>query len=929
MNNFRFKNWGIQARVMFLAVVPILAVTLFMGYYTIASRTQAIRVQLNERGIFVVDNIAPACEFGVVTQNVNIIENIVSNVLKDPDIIYMGVFDNSGGVIYESGVLTTAKSIESSVAETTILTFQAPVYSTRIGGENDIFELSSESNKNTIGNNVQDIIGWIEIALSTNTFVARENVVIRDTTLILLSGLLFSIILALLIGKSVVWPMKYLMLAVNRLTQGDLTTRLTQASGGEIGALQEGINAMAKELEDSHLKLERRVSDAVYELQETIDTLQMRNVELKQAQTEAMQAKDAKSEFLANMSHEIRTPLNAVLGFSRQMGKTTLDAKQVEYTRTINRAASQLLTVIDDILNFSKLDSGNIDIKKTDFSLREYLEDTVFMLSPAAHDKQIELVLLIDSDIPDVVFGDPLRITQVLTNLINNALKFTDKGTIVVHALTELIENGSSILISVMDTGIGISDDAKEQIFRPFFQEDSTSSRKRGGTGLGLIISRRLVQMMGGDIWFESELGSGTTFNINIPLGFVKPHVPAVVTGDTINVILFDANDFSRRAIRNDLVHMGAYTYVHGTNKKFFESLKSLSEHGSPQLVVISLPPDYDYSSLSVDFIHGVRSLYQGKILILISSDEGDAINIERMGSNIICMQKPVKFPTLRSIVNDYQVRFDNSTLPDKPVENDCIATPVSKSMSGIKVLVAEDNEFNRLYVMDILSQYGVEGHYADNGMEAIKLCKTQEFDMALIDLHMPEVDGLEAVKIIRSLDSPCSDMPIIAITADVFANDDDKLFSEGFSDCLFKPIDETKLVNIIAEWFDHKNVEESNQSEQSVENRKAPITLSNKLPVDLIAKLIDNLWVHIHEINEDLDKADMLAARESIHKLLGLICYFELNTLSDGVTELQRAVKRANFKEAKRLHAKLTEKISIVIGDLSNKDNSEIVTQV
>ena len=301
--------------------------------------------------------------------------------------------------------------------------------------------------------------------------------------------------------------------AVDRIREGKLESRVSGQLIGELNFLKNGVNAMAQSLGDYHDEMQKSIDQATIDLRESLEQFEIQNVELDIAKRKAQEANKVKSEFLANMSHELRTPLNGVIGFTRQVLKTPLTDTQRDYLQTIERSAANLLAIINDILDFSKLDAGKMVIEKVPFSLRESVEETLTLLAPSAHKKNIELSLRVNHELPDSYIGDAMRIKQILINLASNAIKFTDEGFVNIEIGSEVISDQSAILkVTVSDSGIGMNAKQQESIFEAFGQADQSVTRLYGGTGLGLVISQRLVSEMNGEIGFHSQEQKGSTF---------------------------------------------------------------------------------------------------------------------------------------------------------------------------------------------------------------------------------------------------------------------------------------------------------------------------------------------------------------------------------------------------------------------------------
>lgn len=445
-----------------------------------------------------------------------------------------------------------------------------------------------------------------------------------------------------------------------------------------------------------------------------------------------------------------------------------------------------------------------------------------------------------------------------------------------------------------------MSADAQSKLFTPFYQEKQKSTNLHGGTGLGLVICKRLINMMGGELLFNSEQGVGSKFYFSLPLEFVSIHDYEITKIDTC-VYVLDDNTYSRRAIRNNLFHMGIKVFALDNFDRLIDCIVSnendMSDDGN-SVVMVSLPPDYRPDDFCRDFYDDIRKIHKGLIVLLSSKN----IFYEKEYSelNIKVISKPVRISALSAIFFDEN---DNAeTISEVNSFND---------FSGYKILVAEDNEFNQKYINSLLKDYGVTVECVNTGNKAIDACKKYNFDMVLMDLHMPELGGDDATKIIRGQSNESNNMPIIAITADVFANDDDKLLRAGFTDCMFKPFDEDKLSRIFYKYLipNEGSIITSSLTKKDANktNKKSGINepLSHpamSIPMDMQKRLFDDLSRLYSELMLNINKSDIDNAREQAHTLVGLISYFKIEMLINLVEKLQLAIKQEDLELAKDL---------------------------
>jgi two-component system sensor histidine kinase BarA len=654
---------------------------------------------------------------------------------------------------------------------------------------------------------------------------------------------------------------------------------------------------------------------------ESISELQKRNYDLQIARRAAMRAGEVKSEFLANMSHEIRTPLNAIIGFSRRLSKTAVNHEQVEYAHTVTSAANQLRSVIDDILSFSKFESGKMDIKLVDADLRNVLEDVISMMSGAAHEKKLELVLLVDSDVPQVIRIDPDRLRQVLTNLVNNAIKFTDAGDVVVHiSVPESRHSKSMLRLAVTDSGVGIDKQEQGKLFKPFTQADMSSTRRFSGTGLGLVICKRIIDLMNGTIWLKSEKGKGSTFYVEFP---VACHIPIADALDKTlagySALLFDPHLYSRRAIRNNLVHMGVNTYT-ATSERTLESMLAGGDSDAFfDVLILSMPASAEPSNISTHILPVVKKYYQGPLFVLTSDEEYTALCLASHESRTAFAVKPVRNETLRREL----LRIFGVSKPRKIQQETRQSAP--DELQGVsRLLVAEDNDFNRLYITRLLEDHGVTTDSAVNGQQAVEMALQNNYDLILMDVHMPVLDGIEATsRIHHELADNCP--PVVAVTADVFANKSKELLENGFSECLLKPIDEEMLFDTINKVCASDILVVTDETTPATiaddEHDSALLDHVRHIPPDLLEKLIQELPEHIVAIQHHLAQSDIAALRDRLHMFLGVCSYFGITDLEKAVRALQMAARSGDLTH---VEAKL-KKISSIIQCLEDEWHAEI----
>ena len=716
----RFKRHlnSIHTRLLVTGLIPLTLLSLVLGWYMISSQRAELLDNLHNTGRVVANQIASNAEFALYSVNQDMLEALGYAVLDVPSVsgvVFYNVKDNKSFVIGEMDLSPQALPDTLTRGQPLLKDGNWYFYSTIVIQLNTVNDYEESARAET------ETLGWVVLAFNDQALLQKQRDAIFAALLVISMALLMSAWLSMRIGRSISRPLDDLTQVVELMEAGNLDSLSAEDGPLELRKLAYGINQLATSVRQSNVRMQSEIARATAQLQITL-------IELE----EAMEAQD---QFLARMSHELRTPLTAVIGFSKLLSSESDDSKRDEHRRVIERSSTMLLTMIDDILEFSKAHSGGFTLENINFDLIEWVADLIAIHRPRAEEKHLEFSYEIDPNVPAKLSGDPVRLAQIMSNLISNAIKFTDSGFVSVKISCLSIEAGAvNLRCLVADSGKGIAQDKIGSLFDPFAQEDTSINRRFGGTGLGLSISKRLAQRMGGDVSIDSSEAKGSNISFTCCLAAADADQEAAVEAGQLAI--------------------------------------------SQQV------------------------------------------------------------------------------------------------LSGLIILLAEDNPFNQKLIVRLLKGYGATCMVANNGLEAIEIADKLHVDVVLMDLHMPVVDGVTACESImqQSGESP----PIIGLTADITQAEQQRMLSAGALTVQPKPINEIDLVNAILEALsDQRGVLE--ESEGGL--------LASVIPVE---ELKSALYENLDKLEQQLSSSERSSLRQIIHDLMGLCGLYGMSELRELVLEFR-----------------------------------------
>ncbi|CAH6888619.1 two-component sensor histidine kinase BarA [Vibrio chagasii] len=787
-------RYGLRARVITLTLAPTLIIGLLLSAFFSFNRYQDLEGQVVNTGTSIIEPLAIASESGMQLESRESVRQLISYAhRKNSKLVRsIAVFDDRHELFVTSNFhpdfesLTYPKDkpiphLSSSDLLDNTLILRTPI----IAEGQYINSANGQSQAN-------QAIGYIAIELDLSSLRLQQYQEVFSAFLVLILGLGLSGVFAFRLMHDVTQPITHMKNMVDRIRRGHLDVRIEGKMHGELDSLKNGINAMAVSLSEYHVEMQHSIDQATSDLRETLEQLEIQNVELDIAKKRAQEAARVKSEFLANMSHELRTPLNGVIGFTRQMLKTHLSNSQTDYLQTIERSANNLLSIINDILDFSKLEAGKLALENIPFEFQASLEEVVNLQATNAHEKGLELTLKIDPKVPAGVVGDPLRIQQILTNLVGNSIKFTERGNIDISVeLRSQSEDNIELQFMVRDTGIGISERQQAQLFQAFSQADASISRRYGGTGLGLVITQKLVSQMGGEISLTSRLHQGSTFWFTLRLSTTDMPMTELIETQCLQdkqLLLIEPNMQAASITQQILTQEGLVVTYRSVMP---------DESTSYDYVLLNLAANQDYQFDTVSgWAIGAKKIAQNVIIGTPSTEL--ALGEQLMKEvDVQCITKPLSRKKLLQTLVSNQA----PTLIAPAIETH------SEEKLPLTVMAVDDNPANLKLITALLKERVETVISCTSGQQAIDKATETQFDIIFMDIQMPQMDGVTACQNIKKLANNAN-TPVIAVTAHAMTGERDRLLEAGMDDYLTKPIEEHVLQQVLIHWSPTSEVE-------------------------------------------------------------------------------------------------------------------------
>jgi len=895
------------------ALFPILLVCMGLCSFFLWQFYSSMNVELVNQGWAIVRQLTPASEYALLTRNERLLQGLVNSSMVNQQISGLAFFDRDGKLAAYRGTpkttissmnVTPYKQIEYSYSGKHTLRFIAPIVLAKV----NIYEPQTHGATATAYNG-ESIIGWLVLNLDTSFAELSFYQVITVSILFCLLAFIIGFLCNAWLARRLVQPFTRLAKSLELIRQGHSDYVIVQDSQGEMGDLERDVAYLQHRWRDLDAEFNVNLEEATRDLQQSLLTLEEMNVALDMTRKQALAQSQLKSEFIANMSHEIRSPMNGIIGFTNLLKDTPLSATQLEYLDTIQKSGEGLLGIINDILDYSKIEAGQLQLDHIPMDIRQTIDEVVALLAPLAHKKSIELIPLIFHDVPEKMLGDQLRFKQIMTNLIGNAIKFTEQGSVVIRVDSQ-DENELQyrLRVQVTDTGIGLTEAEQKKLFSAFRQADTSITRRFGGTGLGLVICEKLVKVMGGEIQLKSSPGEGSTFSFSI-------NVDKLSSSSIFNIensrfqgtqaLVFEEHPMHRRTLA-EMLKLWHVPVIEVLDE--YELVRRAEEERYPLIIIGTHQPQLNSSRLTA-LCTRLKAIESSRVLLLLNTTSQALLEEAAQCGVDKVVSKPISHYKFYDILCHWFLAPGAQPVPKTRMVREEQPFFISKSFT---VLVAEDNPVNLLLFTALLEKIHAQIATAEDGQQAFEIANTRQFDLIIVDLQMPRMNGFEATRKIRDESLFNRSTPILAVSANINKEDQDQLRELGINVWLQKPVQERELMKVIKSLEVHKH--------KAIDWNQCIQLMAGK--PEKAREILDVFMVELLKAKEGLQQAyqaqDFEQLKNQAHKLHGSCCYLGVPELKKAAFELERCLQEGDQSQIKSHYTILMQTVACVVGEYS-----------
>lgn len=875
-----FNRLNLKSRVLYCTLLPaaLLAIALGIGFTWVqVSQAQA---QLMQRSYLIAEQVARLSNVALAQKDSETLTILAQQTLGVNDVRSVHFHDAHGNALVKVGPETQHKTSYYSGSLQIVSGYQ---YSMLIL---PIYPLHSEPLNSAAP--VEQPLGWLELEVSHMSTLLDSYRLGLITLIVILLGLALTGFIAVRSAERIAKPLRNIIRSVAQVSTGEFNTQIEPAGCPDLDQLVAKLNQMFVAIQDAQEDMLNSIEQSTLDIRHNLETIEIQNIELNKARKEAVETSRIKTEFLTNISHEIRTPLNGILGFTSLLKKSELSSRQMNYLNIIQSSAENLLGILNQVLDFSRLEAGKVIFENMPFSLRDILHDTLMLLSTSAHEKQLELIQLIYQDTPNSFIGDPLRLQQVLTNLISNAIKFTHEGHVAIRVMLEDEQEDTALLrFCIQDTGIGLQENELNSLFEAFQQVQSPIPSHAQGSGLGLSISKHLIEQMGGAIGVNSQPSVGSEFWFTLPLKKSLPDAEPLLIEHLGNerVITFEEHLLARQSLHLQLKELQLTPMVADDLEHLVQQVQQAKKLEVPIRYAILAVSTRSHAPQVLKPILDTLNREQCFTLVICSTTELDTYQSHLTDYASQIFHKPIALRQIQQLFYHHSTQAEST--PHHRLSHAPQPTAAGRSLN---IMCVDDNAANLTFISTLLREMNLNVMSFADGWSALEAFKVNTPDLVLMDIKMPGLDGKQTMHKMRGWEKEVnrSQTPIVAVTAHAFIEERRDLKQRGFNDFITKPVNEQTLIQLILTWTEHWVAPPKPQplsppapanptTQLAVFDFSESIQLAGgrkKLALDLLELLLDSLPADRSFIQQAFNEGNRESLLERVHRLHGATKY-------------------------------------------------------